>query len=271
MNVNTPSRVNLRTVEDRVRAVFTTLKLAPGDMALRRQVGTFITCNGYQSVLRAAQLTAKQAEREDIADPWAYTIAVYNGNLARLSHLYTLTHWVENGLRSQFDLHYGATLGATWHRFPDQYLPRDSPANFLSLHASMGVESRDVPWSDRGRPRKEITRPADAALFLETVTFGWLLTMVRYLHSRTQGRGILMTAAGRFTSPQQARALLDTAKMARNVVAHNHYLDTGRYESHRAELSTLLEILHFDVIRALTRTEAIRADIVTAHIRSARR
>jgi len=166
MNVNTPSRVNLRTVADRVRAVFTTLKLAPGDMALRRQVGTFITCNGYQSVLRAAQLTAKQAEREDIADPWAYTIAVYNGNLARLSHLYTLTHWVENGLRSQFDLHYGATLGATWHRFPDQYLPRDSPANFLSLHASMGVESRDVPWSDRGRPRKEIPRPADAALFV---------------------------------------------------------------------------------------------------------
>ena len=84
------------------------------------------------------------------------TIAVYNGNLARLSHLYTLTHWVENGLRSQLDLHYGATLGAAWHCLPDQYLPRDSPANFPSLHASMGVESRDVLWSNPGRRRKEI-------------------------------------------------------------------------------------------------------------------
>jgi hypothetical protein len=58
-NVNTPRRVDLRTVEERARTVLATLKLAPGTVDLRRQVRTFITCNGYQSVLRAAPINGE--------------------------------------------------------------------------------------------------------------------------------------------------------------------------------------------------------------------
>ncbi|MGH2385467.1 MAG: hypothetical protein ACRDGB_10515, partial [Candidatus Limnocylindria bacterium] len=63
--------------------------LAKGTIDLHRRIATFCRVNGYEGVLAAAEQTGSVA---DVQDRWAYTVAAYNNNLARLSHLYTLLH-----------------------------------------------------------------------------------------------------------------------------------------------------------------------------------
>lgn len=212
----------------------------------------------------AAHITTRQRQRTKISDPWLYTIGVYNGTLARLSYLYALTHWVENGLRSQVDLYYLRTRGTTWHRYPDQYLPVNSVAEFLELHKPMGLTYNIV----RGG-RAEITQPDTPGQFLQAVTFGFLLSMVRILHYNTKGSGILVQPSGQPTSRQQITALLEGAKDARNAVAHNHALDSGRFSRYNNQLLMLLTTLHFDVAKAMRRSESVRATFIAKQLREA--
>jgi len=123
MGINTPISPPTSIV-DRVTAVLTQLSLPVADQQLRARVQTFIHCNGFYGVQQAITYTAAQVRQQGSAinDPWAYAVRVYNDNLSRLSYLYTLSHWVESGLRSQVDHYYSATLGTTWHADPSKYL-----------------------------------------------------------------------------------------------------------------------------------------------------
>ena len=267
MNVNHPTQPPL-TIEERATVILRTLDLPQTDQVYRRRIKTFVTSNGYQPVLDAARYTARQAAKETISDPWAYTIQVYNGNLARLSHLYGLVHWAENGLRSQLDLNYARVLGPTWHAYPDQYLPLNSVANFLAVHERLSLPITAVAFpTGRGVVQSwQIVTPATPGEFLESVTTGWLVSMARYLHRRSRARAILVRLDGQQTSPQEAETFFGHLKAARNAVAHNHYMSNEEFARHHDTLLVLLTVLHFDVATALSRVDALRADLVRTTI-----
>ncbi len=246
------------TFDDRAASVLAVLNLPKSDPPLLRRVRTFIECNGYEAILRAARYTAARAAKEPVHDPWAYTINVYNNNLARLEHLYVLTHWAENGLRSQVDLRMSAALGETWYRFPERYLPANQVDYFFG-----DASHRDLRWeadthAARGRRVADLANPAE---FLEQITLGWLTRIVVHnYHSYL--RGILITLAGAPVTRDEAAALLDAAKTARNAVAHNRYLTNEQYRMAVAKLPRLLELLRFDVSKALQRIEGSRRVVV---------
>lgn len=256
MNSN-PQAGSPANVTGRARVVLTTLGLPTGNPAPRHQVETFITCNGYQGVLRAATYTARRATQEQIRDPWAYTIDVYNGNLARLSYLYLLVHWIESGLRSQLDLYYAGAGGATWHRVPERYLPRDSVTQFLVEHAHLGIKAE---YPRQSSATREVVEPEEAADFLERVMFGPLVTMVIYAHRRQPAR-ILVPPEGRLL-PSAAESRLRGVKDIRNIVAHNQYVDNRGFEKYEGQLLDVLSVLRFDVAKALSRSEERRTRLV---------
>ncbi len=151
-------------IEQRTTRVLATIGLPSDDAGLRRRVKTFILCNGYDRVFLAARYTAAQAAKEHIANPWAYTVQVYNGNLARLSCLYILTHWAESGLRSQVDLHFTRAVGATWYRFPRDYLPSRQAPIFASDPAQRGLRWEQDRYSPLGKHLANVRSPGE---FLE--------------------------------------------------------------------------------------------------------
>ncbi len=267
MNVNPGSRPPV-TLDERAAAILATLHVPHADPEDRRRLRTFIQCNGYRSVLDAARYTASQAKKETIDNPWAYTIQVYNGNLARLSYLYGLIHWAEAGLRSQLDAHYVPLFGATWHVSPEKYLSINSVNQFLEAHKPFGhITAREVRGGAGAIVRKEIVTPATPSEFLEHVTTGWLVSMVRYLHDRSRSRAILVQPNGDQTSPQEAGLFYQQLKDARNAVAHNNYMSNEEFTKYQATLLTLLGVLHFDVAKALGRVEEIRATLVSETIK----
>jgi hypothetical protein len=136
MDVNNSDQINEppRNLIVQARLISTLLGVAENDLRFQARIETFILCNGFHGVYVAAQATARLLKSEAISDPWSYTIRAYNQNLARASYLYTLTHWVENGLRSQLDLHNTKYFGATWHRQPVRYMESRDIVRFRIDH-----------------------------------------------------------------------------------------------------------------------------------------
>jgi len=264
MNNNPPIRTP-PTIAGRVTAVLTMLGLPPTDDYRRHQVESFIKCNGYQGVLRAVNFTVERAAHTSIHNPWRYTIDAYNGNLARLSYLYLLVHWIESGLRSQLDLYYTFPNGPTrqaesqWHRSPRLYLPRDSVTNFLSEHGHLGIV---VDYPKPSSP--EIVRPEQSADFLERVTFGWLITMVTYAHGRKATA--IIVDPDKHLIPSEAKSKLEGIRKIRNTVAHNQYINNKQFESYQEQLLYFLKVLRFDVVKALERSEEERTKLVQANL-----
>jgi len=244
MSINPPARAprEPRTLDERATQVLDVLGLPTDAPDLRDRVKTFIVCNGYHGVLAAAANTARHAQGGTVANPWAYTVGVYNNNLAQLSHLYYLTHWAETGLRSQLDLHYVVANGEAWHRFPDTYLPPRRVDNFFAAHGAMGIRWQYVRGAGR---RQEIVTPATPAEFLEKVTMGWLIQMVIHVHQHTRSRGILVTRTGKRIATSEVIRLVEAARDARNDVAHNHLLTLDQYTRYRDTLRRLLEIMRY--------------------------
>ncbi len=261
MNINPPSRPprEPRTLDERATEVLSVLGLPTDTPDLRDRVKTFIVCNGYYGVLAAARKTADHARGGRVATPWAYTVGVYNNNLAQLSHLYYLTYWAETGLRSQLDLYYVVANGEAWHRFPDTYLPSGRVDNFFAAHDNIGIRWQYVRGPGR---RREIVAPATLAAFLEKVTMGWLIQMVIHLHQQTRSRGILVTRAGERIATSEVIRLVEAAKDARNDVAHNHLLTLNQYTRYRDDLLRLLEIMRYDVDKAVAGVERVRAALL---------
>ncbi len=196
---------------------------------------------------------------------WRYTVDVYNGNLARLSYLYLLVHWIESGLRSQLDLYYTFPNGPTrqaesqWHRSPGLYLPRDSVTNFLSAHGHLGIV---VEYPKPSSP--EIVEPEQSADFLERVTFGWLITMVTYAHRRKPTA--IIVDPEKHLMPSEAKSKLEEIRKIRNTVAHNQYINNEQFESYQKQLLYFLKVLRFDVVKALERSEEERTKLVQENL-----
>jgi hypothetical protein len=208
--------------------------------------------------LRAAQYTAKRAAKEPISDPWAYTVAVFNNNLARLGLLYDLTHWAESGIRSQVDLGLSVAFGDTWYRYPERYLPTHQLTYFIGDAAH-----RDLRWESdtRAAAGKRVADYPSPADFLEQITFGWLIQIVLhgyYAHLR----GILVTRDGKPVTRDEAISLLEAARVARNAVAHNRYMTNEQYRWSITRLLRLLELLRFDVAKAIQRLARSRNAVV---------
>lgn len=227
---------------------------------LHRHVKTFIACNGYDSVLRATRYTASQMTKEFVHDPWAYTIHVFNGHLARLSYLYTLTHWIESALRSQIDLRLTVALGDVWYRFPARYLPVRAAETFFGDAAL-----RAIRWErdHNAVTGKRVAEYASAGEFIEELTVGWLIQIVVHGYHGNL-RGMLATPMGNLATLPEARALLERARDARNVVAHNRYLTNEEFADAQSKLPRLLTLLQFDVRKALERSEAARSPLIAA-------
>jgi len=250
-------------LEQRARTILTTLGLSPADVDLQRRIKTFVLCNGYDGVQRAALYTASQAAKETINDPWAYAVQVYNGNLARLCHLYILAHWAECGIRSQVDLHLTNSLGTTWYRFPERYLPQRSVGHFFQDASLRGIGRVPDRQSTTG------LRVADfpsAGEFLEQITIGWLTQIALSVHQRN-AKAIFVRADGRVTLQTEITTLLEAAKQTRNDVSHHHYLTNEALKDKSSKLLRLLEILRFDTVRAIQRVEAVRRPLVVEVIR----
>ncbi len=81
--------------------------------------------------------------------------------------------------------------------------------------------------------------------------------------SLNEGSGILTGPTGNQTSRQKVRSALKEAKEARNAVAHNRIIDSGKFEHYNKELLELLDIMHFDVAKALDRSEKVRGLVIT--------
>jgi hypothetical protein len=252
-----------RTLNDRVMRILEILDLPVRDVGIQERVKTFVVCNGFEGVYHAAALTASKAAEQPgvINDPWAYTVQVYNRNLARLSYLYTLSHWAESGLRSQVDQYYTDTLGASWHRDPRTYLEGRQINSFVQETKTL------ISWEEiSGAIAMRVAAPMDPASFLERVSLAWLTQMALNAHRKGAHR-ILVPRDGRSVDYLRIKALLENAVTARNSVAHNRLIRrTSIYNDYEKTLLDLLVILRFDVARALRRLEMGRASLVSAAI-----
>jgi hypothetical protein len=233
------------------------------DPLLRGRVRTFIECNGYEGVLRAAQMTGRKARREAIADPWAYTVQVFNATLARLSYLYTLVHLAENALRSQVDLAFTRAHGANWYQFPAYYVPAGRENDFVgdATHQHLRWDTYTHP----GLPRQIVALESSAA-FLEGISMGWLVRMVLSGYGGPL-RGVLLNPDGTVMRLNLAERLLEIARKVRLAVAHNHSITNEEFREAADALVRLLEALRFDVPRALQRIERVRLGLVGTAMR----
>jgi len=263
------------TLDDRAAEILTLLNVPDGERGtdLVRRVKTFIQCNGYDGVRRAAAGVGKQiAQDTQFRDSWAFTINAYNANLAHLSILYTLTHLVETSLRSNVDmLLTQAFRHGDWYRTPHLYLRREDIAYFVSDAMQPEIQWETVPG---GKQPTQIRALNGSASFMEQLTFGWLMKIVLYGYQPPNRflAGTLLTPEGKAVSASQAEKLLSSAKNARNAVAHNHYIPLNAYQSAHQNLVTLLQLLRFDLVKAIPRIEGMRkkrmdkvhADLVAA-------
>jgi hypothetical protein len=252
-------------LEQRAATVLALLGIAdPGaDPLLRGRVMTFIECNGFEGVLRAARVTARRVSREPIADSWAYAVQVFNGTLARLSFLYSLVHLVENALRSQVDLAYVRAWGPDWYLVPSRYVPPGRKSEFVGDAAH-----RHLRWDPRADPRQPrcILPLASSAASLEGISFGWLVQIVLHGHTGHLQR-VLVNPDETVVRRSQAERLLNIARRARNAVAHNRAIPDEEFREAVDALVRLLEALRFDVPKALNRIERTRLSLVGARLR----
>ncbi|MGH2355620.1 MAG: hypothetical protein ACRDJN_28775 [Chloroflexota bacterium] len=268
MKVNTPrtaAAAPADLLEQRVIAILAALgpSALSADPGLRGRVRAFIECNGYEGVHRAARITARKARREAVSDPWAYTVQVFNGTLARLSYIYGLVHLVENALRSQVDLAYTRAWGPNWYLIPSRYVPPGRENEFVG-----GIVHTRLRWDPRADPRrpKQILPLESSAAFLDGISMGWLVQLVLHGHAGHL-HGVLVSLDGTVVRRSQAKKLLDIARRARNAVAHNRPVTNEEFREASAALVRLLEALRFDVPKALHRTERTRLSLVGALLR----
>jgi len=256
MHVNPPDQAP-RTASDQATRILTNLGLPTDDMNVRKRVETFIICNGYAGVQRAAQLTQRQMQRNPqlVADPWPYTVRVYNANAARLSYLYVLTHWAESGLRSQLHHYQLRALGETWHRFPTNYL------NGRQIHDFIQQTRWLITWDKPPGMPEQVARPATPTEFLEQISLAWLAKMVLFAH-RKNARLILVHPIDGNIDYQRAESILKASEDARNAVAHHKYITNEAYAKGEAALLKLLHLLQFDVAKALRGVEIERRLLV---------
>jgi len=241
------------------------LGLPSDDAEVRRRVGTFIVCNGYAGVHEAARYTARRKASHKITEPWGYTVRVYNGNIARLSTLYVLTHLAESGLRSQADVAYRATNGSTWHRFPDTYLTG------REVNAFQQETKNLLTWEQRpGQRGMQVVRPDEPAAFLELVAMGWLKQIVLNAHGRN-ARSILVHPKDGITQGAQARHLLQAVVDTRNNVAHNRLVRNEEYSAAIRDLLPLLHTLQFDTAKTLDNIEGERRKHMDALLQALRK
>jgi hypothetical protein len=260
MGVNQPEPP--RSLPDRTSAILSALRIPANDSALRQRIETFIVCNGFYGVYRVAIEVARHMAQHPgtIYDPWAYTVRAYNGNLARLSYLYTLTHWAENGLRSQLDAYQMMALGAMWHRDPRRYLDGRQVNSFQIEYAAQ------FTWREQAnRPEKLIDDPATPSELLERISLAWLNQMVLKVH-RGNPRAIL-ASRGNVVDYLRAEALLRQAATIRNAVAHNRLIGNDVFHKGEADLLALLAVLQFDVAEALRNSERERTALLQAALK----
>jgi hypothetical protein len=246
------------TLDECAGAIMALIGLDATNAVERKKIATFIRCNGYLPVWRAAERTRDYVTRGGtLRNPWQYTVAVFNTNLAFLSLLYPLTHWVESGLRSQLDLYQAGMYGSTWYQLPTRYL-RGNQLDYFVNDATMPA----VVWDQttRGAGGRTIAAFSTSADFLEAVNFGWLLQMIVFCHGREPAK-LLVPPDGVPLASSALDLLLAAAKEARNDVAHHHFLDDARFSRLHNALNKLLVILHFDVERALKNVEGRRQQI----------
>ncbi len=80
-----------RSLDHAALAIMTPLGIDHSDHTMLQKVKTFVRCNGYTPVARAAGTTHSAQQRGAISDPWAYTVSTFNTNLVLLEQLYQLT------------------------------------------------------------------------------------------------------------------------------------------------------------------------------------
>ncbi len=240
-------------------AILATLGLPLDDASLRQRVTTFVICNGFEGVYRATRVTRKtldQGRGTDIDDPWAYTVRVYNRDLAKLSYLYSLRHWVEMGLRSQADQHHIMTLGARWHRDPRNYLDGRQPHSFQQEYV------KPFTWIPiANETAMLIDEPEMPSMFMDRISLNWLTQIVLNVHKK-DARRILVDAQGKKVDFLKAQALLSDAVEIRNAVAHNRFVSNEVFMKGEKDLLDLLRILQFDVEKAVKRTEDERDEFI---------
>lgn len=99
---------------------------------------------------------------------------------------------------------------------------------------------------------------------------GWLVQIVVHGYSGYL-RGILASPSGEMATLAEARALMQRARIARNVVAHNRYMTNEEFADAQAKLPRLLTLLRFDVRKALERSEAARSPVIAATLQQLER
>jgi hypothetical protein len=242
----------------RVRQIMTTLMILDDDRIRAKQIEAFLGCNSFHSVLQSAQGTAKTLRRDPgrIRNPWDYTEKGYYKNLSRLSYLYYLTHWTENGLRCQIDLHYCSVSSHTtdWYKYPEDYLlarkPEEREENI----------SQFLKGSFSGR--LDILRNiSNSDGFFEKVSLYWIKQMITRA-IRVNSKVVFAVESGQRPAETHVTDLLHDFTMARNAVAHNHRINDIAFKRYQPRLIQLLHHLNFDLAAAVTAVERERSAIV---------
>lgn len=260
-----PEPVNdLRTpIQTRVESIVAAMGLTKDTTDLHRRIATFCRLNGHEGVLAAAEQTGSVA---DIQDRWAYTVAAYNNNLARLSHLYTLLHWTENSLRSHLDELLTDAIGIDWFRHPRDYLPPEHAARLAVGESDPWIDREDNPACLDGRCIA--TTYASGAAFLRETSFG-TVKLVTINACYALNRPFLVEAAGNPIRRKQAKKLLESANQSRNLVAHSRtvHLDLNTYTKRVNKLNDLLIAMRFDLAKALFRWEQQHFVVADAYLK----
>ncbi len=258
MNVNpTGPQRPLQTPVDEVASVLG-LDLT-ADRELRRKIDRFIQVNGAAGVLRAAEYTSKRLDR--VRDPWAFTVDVFNSNLARLSFLYAFVHWVEIGLRSRVGTALRNAHGDTWFEDPSCYLPQKD-------HYAFSVDrAQPTVWRRDHAKQQMVPNYADGTTFLESVTFGWLGTVAVFIFDQHLVDVLVKLDGSRLDRDELSKLVRDCSD-ARRLVAHNGYISDNGFREQQMSGRRLMDVLGFDLEKCLNKFENARRRVVEVYMKN---
>jgi hypothetical protein len=216
-------------------------------------VARFVLVNGPWWVIEATKRAclrlqaARAGTAAAVAEPWVYLRAVVNGRPARAQHLYLLLFLWETSLRARIDYEYSVTAGEDWFRDPDQY---------LSIGHAFHLYTDQAELFERDTTGKLLvgSRYRTARGFMRELYLGALHNMLLDKWDTVFKARLPHPLQGEIIA-SQVNSWLRDAFSARREVMHADRIELAFFQQSVAALTLLLEMLGFDVTKALAAIE----------------
>jgi len=218
---------------------------------LRATISAELRVRSYHGLVGAATLVAKARTSPD---PWQSALNVHDTNCARLSVLYSLTHWAEVATRAAVDLRMCEIEGREWYLDPSLYLAAERVDQFKKDLSQGTYWRKDAPSGGM------VPNYPTSWQFLDSVNLGWLVQIVAFAYS---GLGNAFVRADGTTAPaSEVLSLLGKCNETRKKVAHNALIESDAYSAATRDLGRLLSLLGLSVPEEFRRTEQLRAEYI---------